>query len=114
MVQWGQWGVQCEATTGHPAENSGPEQGSTPEQRAAGRLLSGGTTLRLLGAEGGVTRGARQFLGSLGTQNRGPRHNGPGFQGQSELRFCGAGSAQTGWVARRGPGGPGGRHEDPQ
>lgn len=72
--------MQCE-TTGHPAEDSDADQGSTPEQRAPGRLVSGESTLSWLGAEGGVTREGREFLGSLGIENLGPCHNGPGFQG---------------------------------
>lgn len=43
--------VQCE-TTGHPAEDSDADQGSTPEQRALGRLVSGESTLRLAGGRG--------------------------------------------------------------
>ena len=56
---------------------------AAPEQRAAGRLVWG-KTLRLAGGRGGVTREGWEFLGSLGIENLGPCHNGPGFQGPSK------------------------------
>ncbi|XP_027412673.1 coiled-coil domain-containing protein 183 isoform X7 [Bos indicus x Bos taurus] len=98
--------VQCEATTSHPAEDSDTDQGSTPGQRAAGRLVWGNNS-GWLGAEGGVTREGREFLGSLGIENLGPCHNGPGFQGQSKqvlrsrLSTERAGGAEGSWRTPR-------------
>lgn len=94
----GGWGgcsgatVGCGATANHLGEQP---RDSCPGEQPRGWL----------GAEGGVVGVGQEFPGSLGAENLRPRHNGPRFQEQSELWFCGAGSAQRGWGVRMGPGG---------
>ena len=97
----GGWGgcsvatVGCSATANHlPVEESCLDQGITLERRAATRLVSRRATPRLAGGRGWGRGVGQEFLGSPGIENLSPHHNGPRFQGQSELWFCRAGSAQ--------------------